>query len=481
MKKIILFVVIQTTLNSLVSSQCTFLHRSLDSINNQILLDVHEIDGKIWTINATNSNGTIHVANELKLRRYDLCFNLENEINVDGLDDTLQINYKDGSWQRYANTILLNTKKNILLLSSNPKNAFILNSDIQGKLNTFKQLNNDDISLKPQFQLNDGRIVAIKAEKNDSTTFLWLDHYGNVLKKIKTGICLNQIAYINNKKQLIFYQDNSIVAVNIKSNNPDYSYLTCIDTVGSKKWEFTIPIRMTFNSIVKRGDSIFCLGNIYYNLSRPKPFIAIIDNKGHLIDSVSFFTKSSQITDIQYAFIDEAGEIFGIGNYKENNRFETFEQLWVFNISKNLELKWSKKFDIIKSLPELIVGIKELSDNSLIAWGGENVQIGSDLLLNNWLLKINKDSTIIIKTNELPEFESSTFISPNPCNGDIVKINSNLELKWNYCNVIDQLGTIYHADINNNEINVSNLKCGFYLLQLIGEDNQKIIRKLIRY
>ncbi|MBK6698617.1 MAG: T9SS type A sorting domain-containing protein [Saprospiraceae bacterium] len=481
MKYIILFVVIQTTLNSLVSSQCTFLHRSLDSINNQILLDVHEIDGKIWTINATNSNGAIHVANEIKLRRYDLCFNLENEFNVDGLDDTLQINYKDGSWERNANTILLNTKKSIFLLLSNLKNGIILNSDIDGKLNTIKQLNNDDNSLKPQFQLNDGRMVAIKAEKNDSTTFLWLDYYGNVLKNIKTGISLNQIAYINNKKQLIFYQDNSIVAINIKSNNPDYSYVTCIDTFGSRKWEFTIPIRMNFNSIVKRGDSIFCMGNIYYNLYRSKPFIAIIDNKGNLIDSVSFFTKSSQISDIQYAFIDKAGDIFGIGYYKENNRFDALEQLWVFNISKNLELKWAKKFDIIKSLPELIVGIKELSDNSLIAWGGENVQIGSDLLLNNWLLKINKDSTIIIKTNELPEIESSTFISPNPCNVDIVKINSSFELKWSHCIVIDQLGTIYHTDINNNEINVSNLDSGFYLLQLIGEDNQKIIRKLIRY
>ena len=81
----------------------------------------------------------------------------------------------------------------------------------------------------------------------------------------------------------------------------------------------------------------------------------------------------------------------------------------------------------------------------------------------------------------MPEIESSTFISPNPCNGDIVKINSSFGLKWNYCNVIDQLGTVYHTDINNNEINVSNLNSGFYLLQLIGEDNQKIIRKLIRY
>ena len=481
MKKIILFVVIQTTLNSLVSSQCTFLHRSLDSNNHQILLDVHEIDGKIWTINATNSSGFFNGANEIKLRRYDLCFNLENEFKVDGFDDTIQINYKDASWTQYANSILLNTKKSILFLAPNGKNTFILNDNIDGILNNIKQLNIEDNSLKPQFQLFDGRIVAIKGEISDSTTLLWLDHHGNVLKKIKTGISLNHIAYNNNIKQLIYNKDNSIVAINIKSNDPDYRYVTCIDTFGSKKWEFTIPIRMNFNSIVKRGDSIFCMGNIYYNLSRPKPFIAIIDNIGHLIDSVSFFNKSSQISDIQYAFIDKAGDIFGIGYYKENNRFDALEQLWVFNISKNLELKWSKKFDIIKSLPELIVGIKELSDNSLIAWGGENVQIGSDLLLNNWLLKINKDSTIIIKTNELPEIESSTFISPNPCNVDIVKINSSFELKWSHCIVIDQLGTIYHTDINNNEINVSNLDSGFYLLQLIGEDNQKIIRKLIRY
>lgn len=481
MKKIILFVVIQTALNSLVSSQCTFLHRSLDSINHQILLDVHEIDGKIWNINATNSSGFNNGANEIKLRRYDLCFNLENEINVDGLDDTLQINYYDATWVQYANSILLNTKKNLLLLTRNFKNGLILNSYIDGKLNTIKQLNSDENLLKPQFQLNDGRIVAIKGEVNDSTTLVWLDNYVNVLKKIKIGISQNHIAYDNNKKQLIYNKDNSIVAINIKSNDPDYSYVTCIDTFGSKKWDFTIPIRMNFNSIVKRGDSIFCMGNIYYNLSRPKPFIAILDNKGNLIDSVSFFNKSSQISDIQYAFIDKAGDIFGIGNFKENNRFDAPEQLWVFNISKKFELKWSKKFDIIKSQPELIVGIKELSDNSLIAWGGENVQIGSDLLLNNWVLKINKDSTIIIKTNELPEIESSTYISPNPCNADIVKINSSLGLKWNYCNVIDQLGNIYHIDINNNEINVSNLNSGFYLLQLIGEGNRKIIRKLIRY
>ncbi len=481
MKKIILFAIIQTTLNSLVSSQCTFLHRSLDSINNQILLDVHEIDGKIWTINATNSNGAIHVANEIKLRRYDLCFNLENEFKVDGFDDTIQINYKDASWTQYANSILLNTKKSILFLAPNGKNTFILNDNIDGILNNIKQLNIEDNSLKPQFQLFDGRIVAIKGEISDSTTLLWLDHHGNVLKKIKTGISLNHIAYNNNIKQLIYNKDNSIVAINIKSNDPDYRYVTCIDTFGSKKWEFTIPIRMNFNSIVKRGDSIFCMGNIYYNLSRPKPFIAIIDNIGHLIDSVSFFNKSSQISDIQYAFIDKAGDIFGIGNFKENNRFDALEQLWVFNVSKNLELKWSKKIDIIKSQPEEIVGIKELSDNSLIAWGGDYVQIGSDLILNNWVLKINKDSTIIIKTNELSEIESSTYISPNPCNGDIVKINSNLELKWNYCNAIDQLGNIYHTNINNNEINVSNLNSGFYLLQLIGEDNQKIIRKFIRY
>ena len=368
MKKIILFVVIQTTLNSFVSSQYTFLHRSLDSNNNQILLDVHEIDGKILTINATNSSGFINVANEIKLRRYDLCFNLE--------------------WTQYANSILLNTKKNILFLAPNGKNTFILNNNIDGILNTIKQLNIEDNSLKHQFQLNDGRIVAIKSEFNDSTTLLWLDHHGNVLKKIKTGISLNHIAYNNNIKQLIYNKDNSIVAINIKSNDTDYSYVTCIDTFAIKKWEFFIPIRMHFNSIVKRGDSIFCMGNIYYNLSRPKPFIAIIDNKGHLIDSVSFFNKSSQISDIQYAFIDKAGDIFGIGNFKENNRFDALEQLWVFNVSKNLELKWSKKFDIIKSQPEEIVGIKELSDNSLIAWGGENVQIGSDLLLNNWLLKI---------------------------------------------------------------------------------------------
>ena len=164
MKKIILFVVIQTTLNSFVSSQCTFLHRSLDSNNNQILLDVHEIDGKILTINATNSSGFINVANEIKLRRYDLCFNLENEINVGGLDDTLQINYKDILWTQYANCILLNTKKSILFLAPNGKNTFILNNNIDGILNTIKQLNNEDNSLKPQFQLNDGRIVAIKGE-----------------------------------------------------------------------------------------------------------------------------------------------------------------------------------------------------------------------------------------------------------------------------------------------------------------------------
>ena len=117
MKKIILFVVIQTTLNSFVSSQCTFLHRSLDSNNHQILLDVHEIDGKIWTINATNSNGAIHVANEIKLRRYDLCFNLENEFKVEGLNDTLILDYNNGAGVDYGNIILLNTKKNILFLN----------------------------------------------------------------------------------------------------------------------------------------------------------------------------------------------------------------------------------------------------------------------------------------------------------------------------------------------------------------------------
>ncbi len=479
MKKIILFVVIQTTLNSLVSSQCTFLHRSLDSNNHQILLDVHEIDGKIWTINATNSSGFFNGANEIKLRRYDLCFNLENEFKVEGLNDTLILDYNNGAGVDYGNIILLNTKKSILFLGSDIKNNFILNSDIDGKLNNINQLNVNENSLKLQFQIDDGRIVAVIPELNDTTTFLWLDYYGSVLKKMQVGI--GQYAYPNNKKQIIFYQDNSIVAINSKSIDPDYSYVTCLDTVGSKKWEFFMPIRVNYSSILKKGDSIFCLGKIYYYPSRPKPFIAILDSTGKLIDSVSFFTKSSQISDIQYAFIDKAGDIFGIGYYKENNRFDALEQLWVFNISKNLELKWSKKFDIIKSLPELIVGIKELSDNSLIAWGGENVQIGSDLLLNNWLLKINKDSTIIIKTNELPEIESSTFISPNPCNVDIVKINSSFELKWSHCIVIDQLGTIYHTDINNNEINVSNLDSGFYLLQLIGEDNQKIIRKLIRY
>ncbi len=479
MKKIILFVVIQTTLNSLVSSQCTFLHRSLDSNTHQILLDVHEIDRKIWTINATNSSGFFNGANEIKLRRYDLCFNLENEYKVEGLNDTLILDYNNGAGVDYGNIILLNTKKNILFLGSDIKNNFILNSDIDGKLNNINQLNVNENSLKLQFQLDDGRIVAVIPELNDTTTFLWLDYYGSVLKKMQVGI--GQYAYPNNKKQIIFYQDNSIVAINSKSIDPDYSYVTCLDTVGSKKWEFFMPIRVNYSSILKKGDSIFCLGKIYYYPSRPKPFIAILDSTGKLIDSVSFFTKSSQISDIQYAFIDKAGDIFGIGYYKENNRFDALEQLWVFNISKNLELKWSKKFDIIKSLPELIVGIKELSDNSLIAWGGENVQIGSDLLLNNWLLKINKDSTIIIKTNELPEIESSTYISPNPCNVNIVKINSSFELKWSHCIVIDQLGTICHTDINNNEINVSNLDSGFYLLQLIGEDNQKIIRKLIRY
>jgi len=481
MKKIILFVVIQTTLNSLVSSQCTFLHRSLDSNNHQILLDVHEIDGKIWTINATNSNGSINVVNEIKLRRYDLCFNLENEYKVEGLNDTLILDYYHGAGEDYANTILLNTKKSILFLGQDFKNTFILNSDITGKLNNINQLNTNENTLKLQFQLNDGRIVAVIPEHNDSTTFLWLDHHGNTLKKLQVGIPIGHNAYPKNKKHIIFYQDNSIVAINSKSIDPDYSYVTCLDTVGSKKWEFFMPIRVNYSSILKKGDSIFCLGKIYYYPSRPKPFIAILDSTGKLIDSVSFFTKSSQISDIQYAFIGKAGDIFGIGYYKENNRFDALEQLWVFNISKNLELKWSKKFDIIKSQLELIVGIKELSDNSLIAWGGDYVQIGSDLLLNNWVLKINKDSTIIIKTNELPEIESSTYISPNPCNGDIVKINTSLELKWNYCNVIDQLGNLYHADINNNEINVSNLNSGFYLLQLIGEDNQKIIRKLIRY
>lgn len=261
----------------------------------------------------------------------------------------------------------------------------------------------------------------------------------------------------------------------------DY-WIVKINNLGILQWQKSLggQDHDPAKSIAQTLDGGFIVGGGTYanngDFNSGGPWILLkLDNSGNIISNKSFYGSVAKPFS-QMKINPSNNHIYIIGsNYTYANQYNTNIEIDHLDQDGN----FISKIILGGSAEDFGTSIDFASDNGLIILGDARSQDG-DIISNyngnynkTWIAKISSQYLSI----ENFIFQDQINLYPNPVK-DVLHINS-LNFYLSKIEIYDNLGRIVINELNStNEINLSNLTSGVYLVNLINK-NGEIVKKTI--